>query len=329
MKRNLIEEIKGIKSRTEFNSRFDFSLRLKDIEYAFKESLDNKSNFDMELVKYIPISTVACFEAFFRSVYLELIDFGKPFSDNTIKFNQSKNVKFDFEIINAIQSKIVTVGEFIAHILPCNNFEDINSNLSTIADIDFLNSIKTFQKKSRFEHVNSNTEYFIENFSQIISDIIRTFELRHIFCHEFATNLKVDKDEIWRCFKNSKIFLNQTNQFVLSLIYPNAPETQTDMNISASEAFNKVDNELNELISMIKIAIIDIEGPVISPVQLEESINEWKKYSVIKARIDASGYKGGTLYPTIYANSLTSSTKEKITSLQTEYSYEIRKYASR
>ena len=329
MKRNLIDEIREIKSRSEFNSRLDFSNRLNDIENAFKESLDYNGNFDLELVKYIPISTVACFEAFFRSVYFELIDFGKPFSDNAIKFNQSKNVKFDFEIINAIQSKIVTVGEFVAHILPCNNLEDINSNLTTITNVDFLNNIKTFQKKSIFEHVNSNTEYFIEHFGQIISDIKRTFELRHIFCHEFATNLKVDKDEIWRCFQNSKIFLNQTNEYIWNLIYPNAPETQTDMNIQASETFDKADNELNELVSIIKTVIIDVEGPVISPELLDESISEWKKYRGIKAKIDASGYEGGSLYPTIYANSLTASTKEKITSLQNEYSFEIRKYASR
>lgn len=117
MKRNLINEITEIRSRSEFNSRLDYSSRLNDIEYAFNESLNYNGDFDKELVKYIPIATVACFEAFFRSAYKELIDFGKPFSDNAIKFNQSKNVKFDFEIINAIQTKTVTVGEFISHIL--------------------------------------------------------------------------------------------------------------------------------------------------------------------------------------------------------------------
>ncbi len=329
MKRNLIDEITAIRSRSEFNSRHDFNLRLNDIEYAFKENLNYNGDFDKELVKYIPISTVACFEAFFRSVYMELIDSGKPFSDNAIKFNQSKNVKFDFEIINAIQSKIVTVGEFISHILPCNNFDDINSNLSTIANIDFLNSLKSFHKESIFDHVNSNSNSFIENFSQIISDVKRTFELRHIFCHEFATNIKVDKEEIWRCFLNSKIFLNQTNVFIWDLLYPNSPETQADMNIKASEAFNKADTELTELVSIIKLILKDIEDIVVSPELLEESINEWKKYRDIKAKIDASVVDGGSLYPTIYANSLTSSTKEKMESLQKEFAIEIRKYASR
>src|SRR5690606_8779661 len=107
-------------------------------------------NFNKELLKYIPIATVACFEAFFRSVYKELIDFGKPFSDNVVKFNQSQNVKFDFEIVNAIQTKTVTVGEFISHILQCNNFEDINKNLSLLCGIDFADHIKKFKRESIF-----------------------------------------------------------------------------------------------------------------------------------------------------------------------------------
>lgn len=195
MKRDIITEITAIKSRTEFNSRHDLS-RINDIEYAVSEYLTYNGDFDSEFIKYIPISTVACFEAFFRSVYKEMIDLGKPFSANAIKFNQSKNIKFDFDIVNAIQNKTVTAGEFISHILPCNNFEDINSNLSTLAGIDFTDQIKSFKRKSVFEHVNENTDKFIQDSEQIIMDVKRTFELRHIFCHEFATNFKIDRDEI-------------------------------------------------------------------------------------------------------------------------------------
>ena len=329
MKRNLINEITAIKSRSEFNSRHDFSTRLNDIEYAFNESLNYNGDFDKELVKYIPIATVACFEAFFRSVYKELIDFGKPFSDNAIKFNQSKNVKFDFDIINAIQTKTVTVGEFISHILPCNNFDDINANLSTLADIDFADQIKKFQRESIFDHVNDNSKLFIENSEQIISDIKRTFELRHIFCHEFATNLRIDKDEILRCFNNSRIFLNQTNDFIWNLIYPNAPETQADMNNYASETFDKADTELTELILTIKEASKEHSYMTLNIDLLDKSISEWEKYRDVKAELDASLVEGGSMYPSIYAGSLTTTTKEKIESLKNEYAIDLRRYASR
>jgi hypothetical protein len=312
MKRNLINEITAIKSRSEFNSRLDYSSRLNDIEYAFQENLDYNGDFNKELLKYIPIATVACFEAFFRSVYKELIDFGKPFSDNVIKFNQAQNVKFDFDIINAIQTKTVTVGEFISHILPCNNFDDINKNLSLLCGIDFADQIKKFKRDSIFEHVNDNSKQFIDNGDQIISDIKRTFELRHIFCHEFATNLRIDKDEILRCFNNAKIFLNQTNDFIWDLIYPNAPETQADMNNHTSDQFSEADNELTELIITIKEASKENSYMTLNIDLLDETLTEWKKYREVKAKLDASVVEGGSMYPTIYAGSLITTTQKKL-----------------
>lgn len=329
MKRNIINEITAIKSRSEFNSRLDYSSRLNDIENAFNESLNYNGDFDKELVKYIPIAIVACFEAFFRSVYKELIDFGKPYSENVIKFNQSKNVKFDFDIINAIQSKTVTVGEFMSHILPCNNFDDINTNLSTIINIDFADQIKKFQPESIFDHVKDNSKQFVENNDQIISDIKRTFELRHIFCHEFATNLRIDKDEILRCFNNSKVFLNQTNDFIWDIIYPNAPETQTDMNIYASDEFDKIENVLTVLISTIKEAKKENLDFDLNVELFDKTLDQWKVYRKTKAELDASGAEGGTMYPLLYASSMTITTKEKIESLKNEFEIDLRKYASR
>ena len=329
MKRNLINEITAIKSRSEFNSRHDYSSRLNDIEYAFQENLNYNGDFDKELLKYIPIATVACFEAFFRSVYKELIDFGKPFSDNVVKFNQAQNVKFDFDIVNAIQAKTVTVGEFVSHILPCNNFEDINKNLSLLCSIDFTDQIKKFKRESIFEHVNDNSKQFTDYGDQIIADIKRTFELRHIFCHEFATNLLIDKDEIFRCFNNAKLFLNQTNDFIWDLIYPDAPETQTDMNIHASDEFEKFENNLAVLISTIKEAKNENSDFDLNVELFDKTIEQWKIYRKTKAELDASVVEGGTMFPLLYSSSLTATTKDKIESLKNEFEIDLRRYASR
>ncbi len=324
MKRNLIDEITAVKLRSEFNSRHDYSRRLNDIEYAFKESLNYNGEFDTELVKYIPIATVACFEAFFRSVYKELVDFGKPFSDNVIKFNQSRNVKFDFEIINAVQMKAVTVGEFISHILPCNNFDDINANLSILCEIDFLEQIKKFERNSIYEN---SSRQFIENSDQIIVDIKRTFELRHIFCHEFATNMRIDKDEILRCFNNAKIFLNQINDFIYDLVYPNAPETQTEMNIQAFTEFEKFENDLSELILTIIEAKNRKSNFELNVEFFDKTMEQWRLYRKAKAEFDASIAEGGTLYSFLYSTSSTATTKEKIESLKNEFEIDLRRKA--
>ncbi|WP_317897763.1 hypothetical protein [Aurantibacillus circumpalustris] len=328
MKRNLINEITAIRSRSEFYSRHDYSNRLNEIENAFNKNLNYNGDLDSELIKYIPIATIACFEAFFRSVYQELVDFGTPYKENAIKFNQAKNVKFDFEIINAIQDKTVTVGEFISHILPCNNFEDINTNLSTISGQDFLKSIKDFSTQTVLDSVNEDSNIFFRNYDQVIKDIKRTFELRHIFCHEFATNIKVEKDEILKCFNSSKLFLNQTNEFIWHLLYPNSPVTQTDLNLQASETFQKIESEFEELLIVIKQTSKNEDFQTFNPELFDETISEWKKYRKVKGNSDSSAYKEGSLHSLIYLGSLTTTTKEKIESLKTEFNITLRKNAS-
>ena len=195
--------------------------------------------------------------------------------------------------------------------------------------IDFADEIKKFKRDSIFEHVNNNSKQFIENNNQIIVDIKRTFELRHIYCHEFATNFRVDSDEILRCFNNAKIFLNQTNDFIWDIIYPDAPETQADMNIQASDEFERFENDLSVLISTIKEAKNETSDFDLNVELFDKTIEQWKIYRKTKAELDASVVEGGTMYPLLYASSLTATTKEKIESLKNEFEIALQRYASR
>jgi hypothetical protein len=321
-KRDLIEEIKIIKSRAEYNSRYDLSKRLNDIEKA----LTNFVEFNSELLKYIPISTVACFESFFRSTVKEIVDHGKPFSDRIADFNQSKNIKLDFDIVAAIQTKTLTVGEFIAHILPYNNYNDINSNISVLIGADFSAELKTYRPNSELDIENIELNYLQNNFSEILESIKRIFELRHIFCHEFATNIKIDKDQVIDDFNNCRLYLEQTNRFIWHILYPNEPITQTEMNIEANNQFELKNIELETLIEFIKEkSNKEDEIEIFDEKLLDESIKIWKSYRESFAKYKASFAVGGSMYPLIYRSALTSITEEKIESLQNEFEILLRK----
>lgn len=327
MKRNLITEINAIKSRTESDPRLDLDFRLHNLELIVTQYLDGSKDLNNELLKYVPIAIVACFESFFRSVIKELIDSGKPYNENALRFNQSKNVKFDFDIILAIQSRSVTIGEFISHILPCNNYDDINSNLSTLVNFDFTDSIKKFKRKSKFENVNENSKIFRDRFNEIISDVKKTFELRHIFCHEFSNNVKIDKNEILRCFQSSRIFLKHVDDFIWNLLHPNPPETQAEMSIKSASDFKIIDNELSNLIATIKEMHDEDNVGFVNQSLFDKSIVEWKKYRDAKAEADSFNGKDGSMYSTLYNVSSAWTTKEKIESLKEEFQHELRKYA--
>jgi hypothetical protein len=329
MRRDLIKEITSIKSRSEYNSRFEITNRILDIEIALNEALQYTGRHNEELFKYIPIATVASFEAFFRSVVKELIDFGNPYYKNVTKFNQSKNIKFDFDIINALQTKTVTIGEFISHILSFNNLEDINSNISILIGKDLIEELKIYKTENIFDFDNATSQVFVNNSDQIIKDIQRTFELRHIFCHEFATNIKIDIDEILRCFSNSKVFINQTDFFIWDLLNPNAPKNQAEMNFQAGERLKKVESELSDLVMDIKrILPKNLDNP--SDISLfDDAMRAWENYKKIKAEADSINYSRGSIYYVMYTNSVIMTTKEKIESLKNEFAIDLKNIASR
>ena len=352
MKRDLINELRAIRERYELNSRYEILSRLDTIETVVTGSLKGRNDFephkrqaqnavqcridnevldadhDRELLKFIPIATVACIESFFSSIIKELIDFGKPFSNNVVKFNQAKNVKFDFEIINAIQTKTVTAGEFISHILPCNSFEDINSNLSTLIELDFADTLRKFKGRSLFENEDDESTKFVSMSSEIIADLKETFELRNIFCHEFGNNIKVNRNSILRCLKNSKTFLHHSDNFIIDLLYPNAPLTQMEMSEQAANDYQKIDSELSELIDQILLLAPEQSDEYFDATLFKQSIKKWKAYRDAKAKSGSAGYKGGSMYPMIFALNLSNATKEKIENLKSEYEIMFRKHAN-
>jgi uncharacterized protein YecT (DUF1311 family) len=86
---------------------------------------------------------------------------------------------------------------------------------------------------------------------------------------------------------------------------------------------------LTELIATIKEASKEHSYMELNADLFEETITEWKKYRDKKAELNASVVEGGSMYPTIFASSLTTTTKEKIESLKNEYEIDLRRYASR
>ena len=214
-KRNLIDEIQSIKKRTAYRSVDDFYIRLSGIRNVLIELKKADNKLKNELLRYIPISTIACFEGYFRYAVKEIIDFGEQYHENIKKLGQTVNVKLDFEILASINTKTFTIGEFIAHVIPCNNLDGVNSILSNLLDISFIDEIKKFKgKKSMFSFSSDQALKFQNKSDEIINSIERMFDLRHILCHEFASTLIIDEDIITNDFENFSLFINHSYDFI-------------------------------------------------------------------------------------------------------------------
>ncbi len=187
--------------------------------------------------------------------------------------------------------------------------------------------MKKFNRVSVHDHINVQSEDFRNRFVEIIQSVKKTYELRHIFCHEFANTLNINEEEIIRDFENCKLFLEQTNNYIAELLYPNYPETQMDINIEAGEKFEIKNAELEKLIETIKQLIKkdEFDTERFNESNFDECIEQWKHYRKLHAEYKASRYRKGSIFPMIYSSDMEFVTEEKIKSLKTEFEEMLRK----
>ena len=102
-----------------------------------------KNSENSLLLEYIPVKLVASLEEGFRQQYKSIID--SPFYRKNLKdVKYLKDTKFDFEVISAFEDNEITLGDYISYLLPCNNVQDIISNLNELLGVEFFNKLQEF-----------------------------------------------------------------------------------------------------------------------------------------------------------------------------------------
>ncbi len=211
------------------------------------------------------------------------------------------------------------MGDFISHILNCNSLVDFNSNLSTLIQKDFLEELKNFSPKQLNKPTIDTAKFFQNKHSIILESINSTFELRHIFCHEFATNIELDYAFVKGIYEHCKVFLIHVNDYIWELIEPNPPITQAEMNIRSGEKFKDAESRLKETIEKVKKLEFSDSFISINNESFDKLIDKWKEFRKLKAEVVNEYSKNGTIFPTLYTNSLTSTTEKMINELYEEY----------
>jgi hypothetical protein len=191
--RDYIAEIVAKQRRMRFSgTRLSlFSGRTNPICLFNPENIESKEIRD-EILKYVPVGYVAATEAFFRLAIRDLIDFGPPFSENAKQF---KDFKFPLETVLNLYQKGTTIGELVAHLLPINNLQDINSTMSVLLGEDFRARLKETKLKLKPSEDSSVT---LKDFNDVVifQDVEKIFSLRHYYCHEFAIDSEADEKQL-------------------------------------------------------------------------------------------------------------------------------------
>lgn len=197
--------------------------------------------------------------------------------------------------MKALYGRDITLGNFIAHMISINNLEQIDTHISTLIGKKFLEEIKNHFSRWDVEVYKKTKIPMMDNPTKIYKDISKTFELRHIFAHETATNIEINIDLIKNLFESSVSFLNTASDYVNEFIFPNSPLTQTAMNIQSGEKLEKILSEIKILNSRYKNALNSQRAK-----EFEKLEKSWNGFMETQARFEMNEYKGGSIMPTIY-----------------------------
>ena len=162
----------------------------------------------VELLKYISIGTVACVEAYFRMAVRDLIEHGSPFEQNARKL---QDIKLELATILDMRREKISHGEFIAHLLPLNNLDDINRHVSVLIGSSFLDDLKDIE----IPEFGMRPLELIPGLYERMKEL---FTQRHIYCHEIAMKVKPTFEKEGRILAATIIFVNASDRLIERLL---------------------------------------------------------------------------------------------------------------
>jgi hypothetical protein len=206
-KRDLIKEITERRARAKDSARLMAVMpRLITITNASGQFVVpiKSDEHRQELLRYVPIGLVACMEVYFKRAIQDLIDFQDKYRKRVSELGR---IEFRLDSVLAIHGRTITVGEFVAHHLRISNINDIDGHLSKLLGEEFLRLMKADAKSSAAEVINLDWD-------DVISVVGETFRMRHVFCHEAATEPVITPEIVGRQILCAWDFVTRAEQVI-------------------------------------------------------------------------------------------------------------------
>jgi hypothetical protein len=246
-KRDVGKEIEEIKGRTGPPDWDNGLTKLLFLSTQVKKLTD-----ETEECLYYPVACVAALEVYFRWEVRNLIDSGDPRFIRNIRIDELA-VRVDHDLLIAIHGQRLTVGDLVAHFVKLSHFDAVNKALSQLLQADFIDLVKTAREPEDRRTQGENAPPIISSISDVLTKVKRTFNLRHVVCHEAhlrtTVNLAEIKDICSACYE----FARASRYAIAHYENPNAP-------LTLDEAYNAA----LERVKVLKAQLKNLEDLVVS-----------------------------------------------------------------
>jgi uncharacterized protein YecT (DUF1311 family) len=248
------------------------------------------------LYELAPVRVIACVEAGLKAATAALINHGDPYLSNARKLYQQ--VKIDFDVLKAMIEDRVSLGEVIAHSTGWHDLGEVNSRLSTILGKDFFATLRVAEDRWAIEIQRAAKQPRIASLDKVLADLSDALSVRNRLCHESHGYERLSKEDAERYLEAGSLLLSATNSVITETLSPNAPLTQTDMNIAASQSALAVLETLDKEVAAL-MPKLDAEDQSL----LIHSQELWRDYAAGHSQLEGNAAKGGTLRPLLSAKS--------------------------
>lgn len=285
-----------IESLERGKTNFRAQIELYDLqELCYK--MDNP-----QLIEYVPVKIVACFEQLFRDEYQEILENPKV-KKNLKNIDLLKDTKFNFDIIGAFEENTISLSDYLSLLIPCSKLGDIDNAISKLLGINFLTEL---EKKD-------DGKVILESISEI-------FRLRHIYCHEVPLKQVLDVDNARKLISHAITFIDNSDDIIRTALYSDHIGGIEEIEIAKKE-YEKANKELEELIETLKVK--QEKGPF--HYNDFSYLEKWKEYREERALCDSSINNKESYLPLHYYRNMERTTKSLIKELKEDYKYELKK----
>lgn len=168
----------------------------------------------------------------------------------------------------------VSIGEVIAQSVGWHDFGEVNSRLSAILTRDFFAMIRVAEDRWAIEIHGAMKRPTIASLETVLADLTDAMAVRHRLCHESHSYERLSKEDAERYMEAGSLLLSATNSVISETLSPNAPLTQTDMNIAASQSALAVLETLDKEVAAL-MPKLDAEDQSL----LANSQKLWRNYA--------------------------------------------------
>jgi len=238
-KRDVLAEIEEIRGRMTAVDDLDSGiLKLLTIVMSTEKLKDDDQ--EDELHAYFVVASIAAIETYFRWQIRRLIDSGNGRFLNNIRLDDLP-IRLTHDVAVALIGKRLTVGELVAHTVGFSNFEQVAGFMTKLLATDFVRLVETTRD------ADHQDVPFLKDSAQVIADVKRALELRHIICHEGQKMHSIPNSEVKQLSDSCYMFARGCQYAVARFLNPSSPTTREDVYKATSMKADSLRSSLKAL----------------------------------------------------------------------------------